>query len=202
MKFVWNEEKVFIDGDSKNGTYEFENFDGFIKFRGSDCQVRNAAFTVIIRHIEYLTGKHRPAPPQNEMVNEIVWKDGEVVSGNFYPHYWQGGTFNGTLLNTEEFENGTFNGEKLVCQVFGGGTVSRGAVECGCWERGTFSGESFAGTFCCGVFNGGIFTGTWRDGHFRGGIFRGNWKGGTWFGGSFEGKSWVGDGTFDSVVKG
>ena len=40
-QFVWNEEKVSLDENSPNGTYEFENFSGFIQFRGNGCRVEN-----------------------------------------------------------------------------------------------------------------------------------------------------------------
>ena len=200
-QFVWNEEKVSLDENSPNGTYEFENFSGFIQFRGNGCRVENASFTVIIRHIEYLTGEHQPVKPRDAEANQIVWKDGTVVSGSLFPIVWEGGNFKGKLLRTGFFRGGVFSGEKLICCSFSGGTVDHGTVECINWERGDFSGDSFTGTFHCGVFSGGVFEGTWLDGHFKGGVFKGDWKGGTWSGGSFEGSSCVGDGTFGSVRK-
>ena len=113
-QFVWNEEKVSLGENSKNGTYEFENFSGYIKFGGTGCRVENASFTVIIRHIEYLTGEHQPVKPQDAEVNQIVWKDGTVVSGSLIPVVWQGGNFKGKLLRTGSFEGGVFGGEKLI----------------------------------------------------------------------------------------
>ena len=197
--FVWNEEKVFIGENSKNGTYEFNNFNGFICFGSNNCTVKNADFIVNIRHIEYLTGKHIPVKPWDVNVNEIIWNNGEVISGNFNPHHWKNGIFNGD-------ENGMFNGKAKMFNVLKEGIVKKGNVQCVTWERGTFKGEQFNGTFNCGVFksSNGIFYGTWLDGHFHSGIFKGKWKGGKWLNittQSFQGESYVGDGTFDSVVK-
>jgi len=199
--------EIVLEASDAAGDREYAGFDGWIHFHGSSCHVRNASFALHVGDVRSL--RSGAVNLRNLKSNYIVWKGGEVVSGDLtHCLEWEDGAFSGgrlCMLPGGKFVHGDFRGKEfrgfdgVECPEFVGGTVHSGEVRC-LWKGGSFLGGNFFGRWEGGTFEGGTFDGEWLCGVFCGGQFNGRWHDGAWKAGEWNGRRISGDGSAPVAV--